>query len=281
MRVLLVEDDTFYAQAISEVLADRSIEVTCVHTAQDALQACASECDAAIIDVMLPNDPEVSGISNQESRGGFSTGVCVARRLLAANPNLKLMLLSSNVTDAGAESWARENLITYLPKDDGIQALKRALDRLGLTSSAQSPLAFIVHGHDEQAVLELKNYIQNTLLWREPVVLREQPSSGRTIIEKFEDLGNSIDCVFVLVTPDDRSYLGSADEVKRRSRQNVVFEMGYFYGALGRSSGRVFLLYKQETELPSDISGVVYIDISNGVAAAGETIRREIAAILR
>jgi hypothetical protein len=63
------------------------------------------------------------------------------------------------------------------------EALVRVLNSLGLLGAKQSPLAFIVHGHDETALLELKNYIQNTLKWREPIALREQPSCGKTLVE--------------------------------------------------------------------------------------------------
>lgn len=136
---------------------------------------------------------------------------------------------------------------------------------------------FIVHGHDNLAMLELKNYLQNTLKLPEPVVLHEQPSQGRAIIEKFEDYAAKANLVFVLLTPDDKvgSLIGS-DEEKRRARQNVIFELGYFLALLKRHSGRVLLLYKGDVELPSDIIGVVHIDISHGVEAAGEIIRREI-----
>ena len=61
-----------------------------------------------------------------------------------------------------------------------------------------------------------------------------------------------------------------------RSRQNVIFEMGYFLGVLGRSTGRVILLYRRPIELPSDIGGMVSIDITDGVEAAGAAIRQEI-----
>jgi predicted nucleotide-binding protein len=124
--------------------------------------------------------------------------------------------------------------------------------------------------------LQLKDYIQNTLKWREPTVLREQPSAGKTVIEKFEDSVSNVDCVFVLLTPDDKVLNNGTNDEKRRSRQNVVFEMGYFCGSLGRRSGKIVLLHKGPLELPSDIAGVIWIDISNGIKAAGEEIRREI-----
>jgi predicted nucleotide-binding protein len=125
--------------------------------------------------------------------------------------------------------------------------------------------------------LELKNYLQNTLHLPEPIILHEQPNLGRTIIEKFEDYSKLSTHIFILLTPDDvASNPKEPNEQKRRGRQNVIFEMGYFLGKFGRLSGRVTLLTQGEIELPSDISGVVYIDISQGIEAAGENIRREL-----
>lgn len=56
-----------------------------------------------------------------------------------------------------------------------------------------------------------------------------------------------------------------------------MFEMGFFCRAFGRRSGRVLLLHKGEVELPSDIAGVVWIDIDGGVKTAAEQIRKELA----
>jgi predicted nucleotide-binding protein len=137
--------------------------------------------------------------------------------------------------------------------------------------------SFIVHGHDPEAVLELKNFLQNRLHWTEPIILHEQPSRGLTIIEKFEQHAQSLDVVFVLLTPDD---VGTIDD-KYRARQNVIFEMGYFVRHFGRKSGRVLLLTKGTIEIPSDLAGVIYIDISHGVVAASEHIRREVADLTR
>lgn len=52
--------------------------------------------------------------------------------------------------------------------------------------------------------------------------------------------------------------------------------MGYFLGMLGRETGRVILLHVGPIDLPSDLSGVVYINITNGVQEAGEEIRKEL-----
>ena len=280
MQVLIVEDDHFYAQFISECLQDSGVGTTVAQSAQEALSTDIQNYEGAVIDIMLPNDPDASGITTEECRGGFGTGIALARRFLQRNPNIRILFLSSVVSNGEAEKWAKDHSVTFIRKSDTSSALKQALGQLGLLGKKQPPLAFIVHGHDSRALLELKNYIQNTLKWQEPIVLREQRSSGKTLIEKFEEFTRRVDCVFVLLTPDDKVIDSGSDEEKRRSRQNVIFELGFFYGVLGRLSGRILLLHDGPVELPSDIAGIVWIDITRGIDAAGEEIRREVAALV-
>ena len=89
MRLLLVEDDEFFAQRINEYLADNELETTTVGTAQDALATSLDDCSGAVIDVMLPNVPSLSGITVEEARGGYLAGVAVARRLRQAKQELR------------------------------------------------------------------------------------------------------------------------------------------------------------------------------------------------
>jgi predicted nucleotide-binding protein len=50
---------------------------------------------------------------------------------------------------------------------------------------------------------------------------------------------------------------GDAKHSKPRARQNVILELGYFVGKLGRN--RVFTLKRNDDlEVPSDFSGVIY-----------------------
>jgi predicted nucleotide-binding protein len=144
----------------------------------------------------------------------------------------------------------------------------------------QTVRSFIVHGHDNKALLELKDYVQNTLGLGQPIVLREQPGLGKTMIEKFEREAEDIGVVFVLLTPDDKTVTYDAPEGgNRRARQNVILELGFFLGRLDRVSGKILLLHKGPIEIPSDIAGIEYIDISNGIKSAGEDIRRELRAL--
>ena len=115
---------------------------------------------------------------------------------------------------------------------------------------------FTVHGHDEAAKHAVARFIERLDL--ETIILDEQPSEGLTIIEKFEKYAGSADFAIVLITPDDvGAPIEKRNDLKLRARQNVIFELGYFFHALGRR--RVCALYKEGVELPSDIYGVVYV----------------------
>jgi predicted nucleotide-binding protein len=161
--------------------------------------------------------------------------------------------------------------------------------------SANSKNVFIVHGRDHEPMKELKTMLLEFGL--NPIVLHEQPSGSRTIVEKLEK-HSDVGYAFVILTPDDMGNLKqdalsiswivtvpigtirSGDKILRehgfkdRSRQNVVLEFGYFIGLLGRD--RVCCLHKGDVELPSDMQGIVYIPFENSVEEIRIKIMKEL-----
>ena len=129
-------------------------------------------------------------------------------------------------------------------------------------STLDSRRVFVVHGRDEAAKEKVRTFL--TQLELEPVILDEQPSQGQTVIEKFE--GNAdVDFAVVLFTPDDTGGLAdSSNEPRPRARQNVIFELGFFVGKLGRK--KVCVLHKGGVEIMSDYHGVVYVDMDDAGA---------------
>ena len=123
-----------------------------------------------------------------------------------------------------------------------------------------SKRVFLVHGRDEGPKHEVARFI--TKLGLEPVILDEQADRGRTIIAKFKEEAQEVGFAVVLLTPDDEGRLRDSDiELIPRARQNVIFELGYFAGALGRKY--VCAMTKGDVEIPSDYDGVVYIPLDN------------------
>lgn len=93
----------------------------------------------------------------------------------------------------------------------------------------------------------------------EPVILHEQPNQGRTIITKFREEAGGVAFAVVLMTPDDLGgpASGEPSSYRHRARQNVIFELGFFAGALGLE--RVCALMLGDIERPSDIDGLLYV----------------------
>ncbi len=134
---------------------------------------------------------------------------------------------------------------------------------------------------------ELKKIITDVGL--KPVVLSEQPSRGKTVMEKLEAYSN-VGYAFVILTPDDlggfvelgskwsrpvrlRKFLKTA---RNRPRQNVILEFGYFVGKLGRS--RVTCLLKKPVEQPSDMQGIVYLSFQESLEEIRDDILKELRA---
>lgn len=153
--------------------------------------------------------------------------------------------------------------------DQRIVRLKSCLDRLPLfriktdestqvprfsAQPAPSNEVFIVHGHDSGVKDSVARFLEK--LGLTPIILHEQPDKGRTIIEKFEAHSN-VGFAVVILTPDDVGYpQADSSKLKLRARQNVILELGFFLGKLGRN--RVCALKKDNIELPSDYDGVLY-----------------------
>lgn len=115
---------------------------------------------------------------------------------------------------------------------------------------------FIVHGHDENTLNKVARLIEQ--LGLEAIILHEQANRGKTIIEKIEahsDVGFAV----VLLTPDDLGKAHSAEDLLPRARQNVILELGYFMGKIGRE--RVCALKTDNLEIPSDYIGVVWTNL--------------------
>ena len=123
-----------------------------------------------------------------------------------------------------------------------------------------APSVFLVHGKDEELVHTTRHVLED--LGASVTVLRELPNRGRTIIEKFES-ESSAQFAVVLLTPDDRGGLANEPfkNQKPRARQNVILELGFFLGKLGRK--HVCALYRGELEIPTDYRGVAFVEVDS------------------
>lgn len=141
--------------------------------------------------------------------------------------------------------WADEDSETGVPAD----------------ISADGPV-FVVHGSNLTRAEQVARMVERSTS-RDAVILHEEASQGRTILEKFEHHAAAASFAIVLLTADDEGRrIGANDELQPRGRQNVVFELGFFFSRLGRS--RVVVLVDPNVERPSDIDGLVYVALDDG-----------------
>ena len=278
MKILWVDDDVFFMTRLVGHVRDAGYDVILAEGPDEALGHFRKNLDETalvVLDVMMPHGKELSAV---ESMAGYATGLALARKLREERHDIPLLAVSV-ATDHDVMDWFRKNTTGYLVKPaspgEVVRMIAKAVGGAKL-GKRRGPKAFIVHGHDEAALLSLKNYLQNTLRFPEPIVLREQPSQGRTIIEKFEEVAADVDLVFVLLTPDDSVTGADEKHDQRRARQNVILELGFFLAHFQRRSGRVILLHKGALDIPTDLAGVVYVDITAGIDAAGEGLRKEL-----
>lgn len=150
----------------------------------------------------------------------------------------------------------------------------------GQASEMTGNKVFVVHGHDLDAAQTVARFVEQ--LGLEPIILHEQPNRGRALIDKFEQHSSDVVFAVVIITPDDlgaaKSELDAGSDDKKkltrlnpRARQNVILELGYFYGKLGRRN--VVALRKGKVEEPSDNVGVTFTTLDSAGAWKNELAR--------
>lgn len=143
-----------------------------------------------------------------------------------------------------------------------INNIRKAPKSQSMDTNSQKKKLFIVHGHNKLFLEEIKNFfLKNNY---HPIVLNEKIAGGSyTLIEKLERNSENIGLVVVLFTSDDIGKKNTSNEqFSPRARQNVVFEMGYFMGKIGRDN--VLVISDDESKAYfSDISGISYIPFEN------------------
>lgn len=168
---------------------------------------------------------------------------------------------SGTKTVAGIHSMVRQLIIPFV-RDFRTHAQRVMNDARGKSRSRPQPVpgsnhkVFVVHGHDEAARETAARFLERIGL--QPIILHEQANRGRTVIEKVEAFGD-VGFAVVLLTPDDVGRASRDSDLEPRARQNVLLELGYVLGRLGREN--VCTLKRGHVEIPSDFAGVVWQDM--------------------
>ena len=133
---------------------------------------------------------------------------------------------------------------------------------------------FIIHGHSEAKLLELEKILKDEFHLN-PIILKDKPNSGLTIIDKFEKYASSCSYAFALFTPDDIVTNGKGEQYFQ-ARPNVIFELGWFYANLGRNRVCILEQASDKSEIFSDLQGILRIQFNRDVEESYMKIKREL-----
>lgn len=270
----MLDDDRRSIEKYARALEYQGFDVSITESVEEALDVVSRiEVSLAIIDLSIPT----SIFETTSTDGGSKTGLAFAAHLGKIGQSFPVILLSHYYLEVeiDAESMSALGVTRVLGKDTSAAFLCRCVRR-ALDKSSYTPQSFIVHGHGKEVISELKEIIVGDLGWEEPIILKEKSSGGQTIIEKFEIYSTEAEVVFVLLTPDD---IGSSRKTMGddtfRARQNVLFELGYFFGRLHRKTGRIIVICQESIEIPSDLWGLEILQFKDSVRECLDEIKRE------
>lgn len=184
------------------------------------------------------------------------------------------------VNEVQTKGLSRDQFVQKLTE---VESLSVYLNRLGSFPLAcpvsQASLApatrnvFIIHGHDELNTRRLSQLLQGHF-GLNPIAMLAKPGMSRPLTDKFEDEAQTCSFAFALFTPDDE--VVKSNETYNQARPNVIYEVGWFIGRLGRE--RVNLILRTGTRIHSDLDGVSQIRFSDNVEDKFLEIQKELKA---
>lgn len=153
---------------------------------------------------------------------------------------------------------------------DGLVVLRKIMPFVGyaaiqkekqtVPNQARKPRkVFVSHGRNE-VWRELQHYLMNDQEI-DTLELSQQPNRGRTVINKLNEVSEQCSFAVIVMTGDNLDIDG-----KPYARENVMHEIGFFQGKYGLD--RVCILYETGTNIPSNLSGVVYVEFPKGIIKA-------------
>ena len=214
----------------------------------------------------------VEAITQVESQTTFESPVSIAADLQSFE---KLQEEDERISKKPSRSIYR----VLKDIESRLKALEYGVNVINKSSNSTKEYSrriFIIHGHDGELKNELARLLER--LDFEPVILHEQPDQGQTIFSKLNGQMSDVGFAFVILTPDDMG--GSSSDpgnARPRARQNVIFEHGLFAGYLRPE--RVCAIRRGDVEIPSDLHGILYKDMS--VGSSLRSVALELVAELR
>ena len=145
---------------------------------------------------------------------------------------------------------------------------------LSIRQPNNQPVMFIGSSSEGVSVAEEVDHFFSTRpvvrkLWTKGVF-----QVSKTSIESLVDIAASADFAVIILTPDDTT--SSRSKTKPSPRDNLIFELGLFMGALGRDRVAILKPKGIDIKIPTDLLGFTWIDYA---ARGRKTIRMRLRAV--
>jgi predicted nucleotide-binding protein len=240
-------------------------------------------------------EPEKSGVrfnvSQEELNRTFATPYAAGQpfwfmgRLLNPIKVNKAVLFWSNVTADKLSLPNQENLVAaknkkyliesivkgkvkgaYICTEKFLPSTEKNMPPSQSTRSTSGNLGrriIVISGEDDEMKQALTGALTKLLLI--PLVMCEEPSQGKKIIENFSRDYADVAFALVLLSPDDFAYAKNEAVTKRKLKpqQDVVFELGFLLGKLGKTNVLVFFRECANFEIPTDFEGIKFTAFDN------------------
>jgi len=150
--------------------------------------------------------------------------------------------------------------------DNLLKKLKLLLSppvKYAVNSKIRSNQLFVVQGNNDEMNSDVLQTLEKLEL--ESIILNETPISEQKLVEKVSDCANVSFGLVLLSSVDSVCFEGkSPEEPKHQASQNVIFELGFLLGKLGKNNVVAVYWPKKGFELPDKFEGVRWIEYTQG-----------------
>ena len=175
---IVVIDDDMAMELLAERLRFQGHEARRLTSAADAIEQMdiVAAADLVVLDIIMSWPNTISGTEMDSAR---TAGMEVLRQIRAHNEDLPVLAYSATQDQSLIDAVNADPSSDFCSKWEGASLADMVTlvhRRLGVSDSPEPEQPFIVHGHDDKTKLALKNFLQNKLGFKEPIILHEQPS---------------------------------------------------------------------------------------------------------
>lgn len=279
VSLLLIEDEPAWVDAMHEVLDGDGTKITHIANWEDAVfEARKPSYDRLILDLSLGESHEdgialLVALNRQRIRTptliltgarrrdvlarcaalSFVKNIILKTQFMAELPKLRDFIAGKNFEKTAG---------TAPDAPSGTRRLHTSLN------GAEPAVVFITHGRNKRHLTRIQHILATMRVV--PVFVLEDMTGTRSFIEMIE-AHRRIDFAVCVLSGDDEGRRKEDPDLKTRARQNVVFEVGYFCGKIGRSN--VVLVVDEDVEMPSNIANTKVLSISE----SADKLRRSFA----